>query len=398
MQDIDIIDGAVGENVIANQEDSFLNSMWSDVNVSKFDENTVKYSVSASILEEQENQIKELKLVIENQNKTLTKLTKSYNDLKSEKEQAQKALEELNNSSAQDLKQGNELSDGENKQNTGQDNDSKAEIVRLNEMIDHMEKEYKSEREHHLEIINNDTLKNEYYKLESNYREVSNAKDKLYKELVHSRSKVDKVTEELQHKNEKIEELDRKVSALESLNRQTNIQLNQMMSGMPMHSFGPMIGGYMFPDNLNGQLHFTSYNAVNNYSNDTQKTANESFSHFNQNKVAPPPSFFSKNVVKPIRGGGKKTVHNYDPDPYANHNSINNKEYENLNRKAVSKIDGGQMTEKMFYKPPPTINPFAPLVKSTSDQDSDKVKKLKTIKQMRRESKKAKYLSNKLIS
>lgn len=397
MQDIDIIDGAVSDNVYANQEDSFLNSMCSDVNVSKFDENAVKYSVSASILEEQENQIKELKQVIDNQNKTLTKLTKSYNDIKAEKEKIQKSMNKASKSSPQCTISPNESSDSENKNVNKEDGESKAEINRLNEKIDQMEKEYKSEREHHLEIINNDTLKNEYYKLENNYKEVRDAKEKLYKELAHSRSKIDKQNEEMQQQSEKIDDLNRKMTALETLNRQVNIQLNQMMSGMPMHSYGSMVGGYMFPDNVNGPLHFTSYNALNNshmihQANNEYSIVNESFSYANQNR-APPPSFFAKNVVKPIKGGGKKrTVHNYDPDPYANQSSINNKEYENMSRKVVSKIEGAQKQEKMFYKPPPTINPFAPLVKD-NDKDSDNIEKLKTIKQMRRESKKAKYLS-----
>ena len=161
MQDIEFISSAVGDNVITNQEDSFLNSVCSDINISKFDDGTIKFSISASVLEEKENKIKELIAVIESQSKTLLKLNKSHNELKSEKSRIQQSLEERTENSIPDIKNSKGYTSQEiheyKEDNREFDNDS--EIKRLAERIVQMETEYRSERDRHLEIINNDTLK-----------------------------------------------------------------------------------------------------------------------------------------------------------------------------------------------------------------------------------------------
>lgn len=405
MQDIDIINGAVSENVVANHEDSFLNSMCSDVNISKFDENAVKYSVSASILEEKENKIRELKQIIEAQNKNLTLLTRSHHELKTENSKLQKSLDDRNESKSQD--EGSSQSDEAPKSQRLRQSKTvgpESEVKRLEDKISRLEKEYQSEREHHLEIINNDTLKNDYYALENNFNELKSAKDKIYKELVQSREKVDKQEKELREKDERISELEHQALALEKAANQSKQQLSNMMTGMPMQPMGPMMGGYMVPENMHGGLHFTSYNQLNQ-NNMAPQMNQPSVGHLNisdehssfenqptQMKQAPPPSFFANKVVKPIRGGGKKKQEPVvGANPYNNSEPYNN-EFNNVARKTVKHLGGA--SDKMFYKPPPTANPFTPLVRPDQEtQDGENFKKQKSFKQLRRESKKHNYLS-----
>jgi len=398
MQDIDIISGAVGEHVVASHEDSFLDSMCSDVNVSKFDENTVKYSVSASILEEKENRIRELLQAIDNQNKTIVKLTKSHNELKFEKHRLQKSLEDRDDDSPRGRKDSKSSSSGDDDAKPPKDaSKADAEVQRLAARIVQMERDFQSERDHHLEIINNDTLKLDYFKLEANFKELKDAKDTVYKELVHCRSKVDKQDEELRAKSQTISELEGQIATLESTARKANNQLSNLMNTMPMQFMGPLQGGYVFPENMNGQLHFSSYGNLNtSFGGNSQIINNDGVPSNNhlvdpQGKQNPPQSFFAKNVVKPIKGGGKKrAVQQFDPNPYTSSTLTNDKEFENVARKVAHKKD---KAEKLFHKPLPAINPFTPLMRPTDGQDTDSGAKLKTIKQIRRESKKYNYMN-----
>lgn len=96
MQDIDIINRAVSDNVVTSEQDSFLNSMCEDGNISKFEENTVKYSVSASTLEEKEAEINDLKQFIEAQKKMMDEVAQNNQNLIEENKKFHTKLEENN--------------------------------------------------------------------------------------------------------------------------------------------------------------------------------------------------------------------------------------------------------------------------------------------------------------
>ena len=101
IHDVSILAGVVGDNVVTTREDSFLNSVSSDLNVSKFDENAVKYSVSASILEEKQNKIRELKQIIESQNKSLISVNQTNQDLQDENEKLKSCMQDMVNKQIQ---------------------------------------------------------------------------------------------------------------------------------------------------------------------------------------------------------------------------------------------------------------------------------------------------------
>ena len=171
-----------------------------------------------------------------------------------------------------------------------------------------------------------------------------------------------------------------------------------MMGGMSMPSFGSVLGGYMYPENTNGSLHFTSYNMINsqnNYHQDQSQYNKDIDRGFNSvNKPLAPPSFFANRVVKPIRGGGKKKqVQNYEPDPYTIQNSVRNKEYENVSRKVINQSDVPIIPDKIPPKPLPVVNPFTPVVNPLENKELESLAKLKSIKQIRNENKKTNYLS-----
>lgn len=334
MQDIDIINRAVGDNIVANQEDSFLNSMCSDVNVSKFEENAVKYSVSASILEEKENKIRELKQIIEGQNNTLTQLQKEKNYFKSESKKLQKSLDEKSREEEDTI-------------------DQKVESPAPAEV---------------------DPKTGEKF-----------SKKKLYQELVHEREKVDKQDEQLREKDMRISELELQVHSLERAASQNKQQLNQIMGGIPMHPMGGMMGGYMVPDTANGALQTPSYtpytqSMASGMDQSTLPGHNSSLINApigGGQKMAPPPSFFSRKVVKPIRGGGKKKQTPVAAaDPYSVPTG-ENKEFNNIIMKT--------------HKPAPAFNAYTPVVRP--NQLNENINKQKSFKQMRRESKKSNYLS-----
>lgn len=315
MQDIDMINWAVGDNVEANREDSFLNSMYSDVNASKFIEKVSKYPVSASTYSEKDN----------SDNKNLSEQDK-------EKQQ---------------------------------------------------QEDLKKEEDQKLEKSNTERLKNDYYKLESNFGDVKAAKDKLFKELVHSRHKVDAQDKQIQDKDMRIAELEQQAIAFKRDAEKSKIKFNQVMNGMPMQSMGGMMGGYVFPENNNGSVQYNTYGSVSHHNDrKTSMGSQEGTDHtFSQDagtdrKVAPPPSFFNRKVVKPIRGGGKK----HQPqtvaiDPY-NQNSVPEKEL------------------KRVHKLPPS-NPFTPIVRPGNElANNHKLASQKSFKQIRKESKKSNYKSN----
>jgi hypothetical protein len=365
MQDIDILNKAVSDTVIATPEDSFLNSMCSDVNVSKFDEGAVKYSVSASVLEEKENTIKELRLVIESQTTALLKLNEKNLALKR----------------ANDKLQGNSSEDDFPKEISSKD------IARLEEKIDQLEKDHQSERDHHLEIINNDTLKSDYYKLETNFKEVKLAKEKLYKELVTTREKVDSQEKLIHEKDQRIVELENKAILLEREAERSTMKFNQMMNGVPMNPMGGMMGGYVFPEMSNGGVQFTSYGSTYQQNNGNGVTSYAFNDHalssdMNREMKAVPPSFFARKVVKPIRGGGKKhhQIEAPMPDPY----SSNTDSHLGINRISRNSLRHFTSSEKGV-----PINPFTPIVRP-EDEDL-RLKVPKTFKQLRKENKKTTY-------
>lgn len=100
-----------------------------------------------------------------------------------------------------------------------------------------------------------------------------------------------------------------------------------------------------------------------------------------------PPSFFSRKVVKPIKGGGKKRqVPIVGSNPYNNSDSPN-KEFNNIANKKVHK-KSTDSEEMKFYKPPPSINPFTPIIKS----DQASLETQKSFKQIQRQAKKKNYM------
>ena len=308
MHDISILAGAVGDNVVATREDSFLNSVSSDLNVSKFDENAVKYSVSASILEEKENRIKELKQIIESQNKNLISVNQTNQDLQDENEKLRSCMQDMVNKQVQ-----NEITKDDDTVND-------AEVEKLIDKMTKMEEDHKQS----------------YVKLQDNYSDVKKAKDKIYEELVFSRRKADDQGVELREKAETINKLEKQVIVLETSAKQSQIKLNQIVNGMPMNpmtSMNNMMGEYMVPSNINGHIEFNSYNNLHQ-SNPNISMSN---SHRGHNVKNPPSSFFSKkmNVVKPIRGGGKSKAKNVvgpASNPYES-NNIANKEYNSVAHK-----------------------------------------------------------------
>lgn len=106
--------------------------------------------------------------------------------------------------------------------------------------------------------------------------------------------------------------------------------------------------------------------------------------HTGKTRAAPPPSFFAKRVVKPIRGGGKRRTSNvFEMNPYGQQD--NNKEYNNYAMKVVRKVN-------KFHKPPPS-NPFTPIVRPGEERDSPSKGK-KSIRQIQKESKKQHYMDD----
>lgn len=100
-----------------------------------------------------------------------------------------------------------------------------------------------------------------------------------------------------------------------------------------------------------------------------------------------PPSFFSRKVVKPIKGGGKKRqVAVVGSNPYNNSDSPN-KEFNNIVNKKVHK-KSTDSEEMKFYKPPPAISPFTPIIKS----DQTNLETQKSFKQIQKQAKKKNYM------
>jgi hypothetical protein len=208
MQDIDIINGAVGDNVTANQEDSFLKSFYSDVNYSKFDVSGVKYSVSASALEEKELKIKDLIQIVESQSKKMTEISKANLDLQTKSEKLSMKLHEV--------------------------------TEELDQNIEKYKEHQEIPPEEDIKEPVDEVLKKDYYKLESNFKEVKTAKDKIFKELYSTREKVDSQQKIIKDKDDKIQELELKILNIEK-QAELNVQhLNHFITGMPMQSTGMM--------------------------------------------------------------------------------------------------------------------------------------------------------------
>lgn len=333
----DILNGAVGENVVASQEESFLNSYCSDINVSKFDENTVKFSVSASILEEKENTIKELKQLIDTQNKNIISLTQANEDLKDENSQIKAYMHDIVEKQAAET----------TKDDTNINNDS--EVEKLLDKITKLESDHKAELE----------------RSQKSFNDVKKAKDKIYEEVIFLRNKID----------------------------EQEAYLNKFISGMPMNPMNPMnnmMGSYIIPTHVNGHLEFNTYNNLQS----DELHSRLDFNNSAQRKDVPK-SFFTKkmNVVKPIKGGGKKVVHHVGPpnaNPYESSSNMN-KEFESITLKHLKQSGKAEGLNFDFHKPPPTTH-FAPLARPNSQNESNF--KPKTIKDFRKESKKNNYLAS----
>lgn len=276
--------------------------------------------MSASILEEKESRINELKQMLDQQSKAMAKLQKNYNDLQSENEKLQKSLDDKS-----------------------QEVDTGIEGRSL------LEKEKK-------------------------------AKDKMYKELTYCRQKVDEQEDQLRSKDKRINELEVQVHSLEKQAVKSSQQINQIMGGIPMQPMGGMMGGYMVPNAMGGGMGFntfapqpTTYTPYVHTGTQNLSTENP-FDSKAQN--LPPPSFFAKKVVKPIRGGGKKRQNPViGMDPYANPDPLAHQE----------------------VKHAPPINPFTPIIKPDLAKSDSKQSpgKPKTFKQMRKVTKKANYINAK---
>jgi hypothetical protein len=122
---------------------------------------------------------------------------------------------------------------------------------------------------------------------------------------------------------------------------------------------------------------------LNTSLNYTQETSDSV--RFAQPKPAPP-SFFSRKVVKPIKGGGKKRQAPTAPNPYFNSDS-QNKEFNNIAKKKAHKKSTDK-EEMKFYKPPPSINPFTPIIKT----DKAILETQKSFTQIQRQAKKKNYI------
>jgi len=289
----------------------------------------VKYSVSASTLEEKEAEIRDLKQFIDAQKKMLNEVIQNNQILTTKNEQLK-----------------NEI-------------DSKPDP----EPSQTFESEKDEEQDEKYE-----TIKKDYYKLEEHFKETNKAKDKLYKELVQTREKLDQHEKLVIENTAKISELEAQNASLEKTVRQGKLQIDQMMTGMPLQ---PM-------NNLGGYI---DYSSRTNFQENLEKSRGE-------NTKAAPPSFFAKKVIKPIRGGGKKRQSNvFEMNPYGSNQQLN-KEYNNYAMKSVRKGSGNEMK---FYKPPPSINPFTPVIKPG---DSPNEFSRKSIKQLQRENKKKNYMDD----
>lgn len=287
------------------------------------------------------------------------------------------------------LKRANDKLQGNSSEDDAPKEVSSKDIVRLEEKIEQLEKEHQSERDHHLEIINNDTLKSDYYKLETNFKEVKSAKEKLYKELVTTREKVDAQEKLIHEKDQRIIELENKAILLEKEAERSTMKFNQMMNGVPMNPMG--MGGYVFPEMNNGGFHFTSYGNSYQQNNENVAPAYEFNEHtlssdMHRGMKAAPPSFFARKVVKPIRGGGKKN-HQIEAPPMTNPYSGNST---NHGTNSISRNSLKHFTSSEKGVP---INPFTPIVRPEEEELHLKVPK--TFKQLRKENKKATYRGKK---
>ena len=173
-------------------------------------------------MEEKEAKIRELKQLIETQNKMLNEVTLSNQNLQGEKEKLQQTLEEKQQSEKELLEQ----------------------VQNVKEESQVKEEEKAKEEDNTLQV-----LKKDYYKLEDNFKEIKTAKEKIYKELVHSREKVDSQEKEIHEKDNKITEFERKIGTLEKTVQLGKQQLNQVLSGMPLQPLN-MMGGYMGEDSM----------------------------------------------------------------------------------------------------------------------------------------------------
>ena len=143
--------------------------------------------------------------------------------------------------------------------------------------------------------------KRDFYEIDKKNRELQQARKFMYHELNELRKRVDRQEEELERKNMQLSRLERQLVLGNAGQRAAQAPMNPMMASqfymMPMQMSG---GNVQFTNFANMQMQGMPGGGIPMQRQPTAGTGQRRTSRGDE-----PPVFFSKKVIKPIRGGGK---------------------------------------------------------------------------------------------